>query len=247
MADADGLEPTEPQGPTTEPQRLEPHRLLAASLASVVAAGVTSRFGVAGTLVGAAITPAIVMLTATTVESGIERGRTRDMEALEARRHPWRWALRHPRRLAQWAARLSRQRIVLALSAAVLAFGLALITITVLERAIGRPLSSIGQSGGSRGTTLAPQHRTGLPKPPANPTPEVKPIPTTGGKTVPETATQTETTPTTPAPTTPTPTQTQTQPGAGLGRNTGCGPVHQGAGISVLNAFLGDVQVAQIR
>src|SRR5947208_878726 len=119
-----------------EPSGLEAHTIMAASLGSVIGATVSSRFGLAGTLLGAALAPVFVMLSVQALGPRIERGfrvgrrglgRTESWERIRPR--SWRWALGHPRDFADRITHLRRRQVVKALSAAAVAFLLAIVAI----------------------------------------------------------------------------------------------------------------------
>lgn len=187
-------EPREPEEPETrpedfedEPEKFEPHKMMAASLGSVAAATVMSRFGLAGTLIGAALAPMLVMLSvyalAPRIRRGIKRGRsavTRSFEPVVVRPgHDWRWAFRHPIGLLQRIRGLTRRQFALATAGAAIAFLLSLVAITAFEAVVGKPLSAVGREGGAaRGTTLAPRDEPQRLRVPDAPNEEAKPLPT---------------------------------------------------------------------
>jgi hypothetical protein len=158
------LAPTRPEPEfRDEPTRMEPHSIMAASVGSMVGAMVTSRFGLAGTLLGAALAPVFVMLSTQALGPRIERGFRRGRRGLtmewgaerEAAPRNWRWAASHPGGFLRRLKRLRRRQIGLAIAAAAIAFAVAMVAITAIESIAGRPLNRIGHHGGS-GTTLSP-------------------------------------------------------------------------------------------
>jgi hypothetical protein len=184
-------------------------QILGGGLAAASAAFVASYFGVAGTVLGAA-----VMSVVATVGT-----------ALYAH-----WAQRTANRLTQLAGPLlSRQELErmrrprlpwrrIALGAAA-AFTVGFAVVTVVELAAGRPLSSLLGRNDERGTTLVPRP----PKPSApvpaptrsrSPSPSSTPAPTTTATTTPGAPspslapTETPPAPTSPAPSSPPPTRT---------------------------------------
>lgn len=143
-----------------EPAGLEPHTIMAASLGSVLGAMVSSRFGLAGTMLGAALAPVFVLLSVQALGPQIRRGirRSRGLTPDWSRAEPrnWRWAASHPRDFAGRLTRLRRRQVGLAVAAAAVAFALGMIALTAIESIVGRPLSGIARNGASGGTTLDP-------------------------------------------------------------------------------------------
>jgi hypothetical protein len=134
--------------------------LVGTSIGSALAALVLSRLGIAGTIIGAALTPPIITLTAASLSTRLGR-----VNAVRGR--GWTFSLR----------RLRGRRLNRALLTAALAFAIVAGAITVAEALAGKPISDWGRRGGS-GYTFAggaprrrSSHPTTQPAPAASPRP----------------------------------------------------------------------------
>jgi hypothetical protein len=115
--------------------------LVGSSIGSAVAAVVCSRLGIAGTIIGAALTPAIITLTTASLRPPLGRLRTAPGagSAKERALRGWTFSLR----------RLRGRRLTRALLTAALAFAIVVGAITVAESLAGKPISDWGHRGGS--------------------------------------------------------------------------------------------------
>ena len=142
--------------------------LLATCAASALATLVLSRLGVAGTILGAAVTPLIITLAATAFSS--EANRAREAAGQRARKDG-RPVPKDPRRRRRLTAALATAAAATCILAAALAFTQA-ITDT--------PVSDWGPGGdpGSTSGEHAPAQETPTPTPTETPGPEAQPSPT---------------------------------------------------------------------
>ena len=139
--------------------------LFATCAASALATLVLSRLGVAGTILGAAVTPLIITLTTTALSN--EAGHAREAAGQLARKDGARLAL-DPER---------RRRFTAALATAAAATCVLVAAITVAEALSDEPVSSWGRDGGSGSRSgdgapaqESPTPTAGTPSPSATPT-----------------------------------------------------------------------------
>ena len=184
-------------------------QVIAGALAAVSAAVVASTFGLAGTLLGAAVTSVVATIAGALYTHSLEQAQAR----LRLRRDPRTGALEHevlpqpaPRTIAWgWVA-----------GAAALVFALALGTLTVLEVAVDQPVAGLvghpvpEHAGTTVGTLMQTLADDPPPQRPAPGTPDT--TPTTGVPDTAPTGTATTGAPTRPAPTTPATTPTTAAP-----------------------------------
>lgn len=175
--------------------------LLATCVASALATLVLSRLGVAGTILGAAVTPVIITLTTTAFSKEADRARE---AAGQLARKDGRRRSHDPER---------RRRLTAALATAAVTTGILVAGITFTEAVTDEPISDWGRDGGagSRSGDQAPAHEsatpTGTPRDGSGPAAQPSPTPAASART--PTATPTE-----PAAPTPTPTAPSTSPTA---------------------------------
>src|SRR5919199_4303166 len=153
-------------------------QVLAGALASVSAAVVASTFGLAGTLIGAAVTSVVATIAGALYTHSLERARSR----IRIRRDPRTGALEQEVVPPSDAPRAISWGLVA--GAAALVFALAIGAVTAVELVASKPVASllgraVPEPGGTTlGTVLhelGPQSPTG---PPPEPTPEESPATT---------------------------------------------------------------------
>jgi hypothetical protein len=132
--------------------------LVGTSIGSALATLVLSRLGIAGTIVGAALTPPIITLTAASLSTRLGR-----VHAMRGR--GWTFSLR----------RLRGRRLTRALLTAALAFVIVAVAITVGEALAGKPISDWGRRGGSGYTFAGGAKRPRSSHPTTQPAPPVRP------------------------------------------------------------------------
>jgi hypothetical protein len=115
--------------------------LLATAFGSALAALLLSRLGVAGTIVGAALTPVLITLTSALVSRQISRARDL-IRATPRNGGPALSWLSPP-------AGLTRRQLASALVTAAAAFAISATAITIAEALTGKPVSRWGHRGGS--------------------------------------------------------------------------------------------------
>jgi hypothetical protein len=116
-------------------------QLVATAAGAALAAFLLSRLGVAGTIVGAAITPVIITVTNATLSPHIRYARERAASVVAKPRKP-RWR--------QVVARLPRgRRLARALLTAAAAFAIVAAAITIAEALVGKPVNAWGNGGGT--------------------------------------------------------------------------------------------------
>ena len=162
--------------------------LVATCIASALATVVLSRMGVAGTILGAAVTPLIITLTTTALsnEAGRARGAAEHLTRKDGRR-----LSRDPDR---------RRRLTAALATAAAATGILVAGITFAEAVSDEPVSDWGRDGGSRSRSgdQAPADESPAPTDGSDPAAQPSPTPTATDPT--PTATPSQPTAPTPAP-----------------------------------------------
>jgi hypothetical protein len=160
--------------------------VLATCVASALATLVLSRLGVAGTILGAAVTPLIITLTTTALSN--EAGRAREAAGQLTRKDG--------RRLSRDPDR--RRRLTAALATAAAATGILVAGITFAEAVTDEPVSDWGRDGGSRSRPGDQTPADESPTPTEGPGPAAQPSPTPTATVPTPTATPSE--PTVPAP-----------------------------------------------
>jgi hypothetical protein len=140
FASADGDQ--RPQSVQPTPERfVRWEEVLATCIASAIAALILSRLGVAGTIVGAALTPFIITVGGAVLARELARARQRIGATTSSLRRPaWRrLSLRPPR----------GRRLASALVTAALAFLITVAILSVMEALAGKPIDRWGHRGGS--------------------------------------------------------------------------------------------------
>ena len=164
--------------------------LLATCAASALATLVLSRLGVAGTILGAAVTPLIITLTTTALSNEAARAREAagQRTGKDGRRHSL-----DPER---------RRRLTAALATAAAATGILVAGMAFAEAVTDEPVNDWGRDGGSgsRSADHRPAHESPTPTDGSRPTARPSPTPTA---TPAVTATPAEPTAPTPTPTAP--------------------------------------------
>jgi hypothetical protein len=130
--------------------------LVATAAGAALAAFLLSRLGVAGTIVGATITPVIITVTNATLSPHIRYARERAASVVAKPRESW-WR--------QVVARLPRgRRLARALLTAAAAFAIVAATMTIAEALVGKPVNAWGHGGGAGFTFTGggPTTRTGV-------------------------------------------------------------------------------------
>jgi hypothetical protein len=165
--------------------------LLATCAASALATLVLSRLGVAGTILGAAVTPLIITLTTTALSNEADRAR----EAAGQRTG------KDGRRLTLDPER--RRGLTAALATAAAATGILVAGMAFAGAVTGEPINDSGRDGGSgsRSADHPPAHESPTPTDGSRPTAHPSPTPTATAPT--PTATPAEPTAPTPTPTAP--------------------------------------------
>ena len=166
--------------------------LLATCAASALATLVLSRLGVAGTIIGAAVTPLIITLTTTALSNEADRAREAAGQ-LSGGKDGRRFSL-DPER---------RRRLTAALATAAAATGILVAGMAFAETVTDEPINDWGRDGGSgsRSADHPPAHESPTPSEGSRPTAHPSPTPTATVAT--PTATPAEPTDPTPTPTAP--------------------------------------------
>jgi hypothetical protein len=159
--------------------------LIASAIGSALAALILSRVGIAGTIIGAALTPVIITLTGASLARPLDRVRSRDRFSLK---------------------RVRGRALVRALVTAAAAFAIVAVCITIGEALAGKPVSRWGRHGGS-GYTFGESGGYAQPARPPATNPEPEPPERRGPP-------RTSTAPSRPAPGRKTPGNQQTEPSA---------------------------------
>jgi hypothetical protein len=143
--------------------------LVGSSVGSAMAALICSRLGIAGTIVGAALTPAIITLTTASLRPPLSRVRAAPGvgSAREGALGGWTFSLR----------RLRGRRLKRALLTAAVAFAIVAAAITVAEALAGKPISDWGRRGGSGYTFAGGAQRPRSSHLTTQPAPTVRPRP----------------------------------------------------------------------
>jgi hypothetical protein len=166
--------------------------LLATCAASALATLVLSRLGVAGTILGAAVTPLIITLTTTALSN--EAGRAREAAGQRTGKDGRRRSL-DPEH---------RRRLTAALATAAAATGIVVAGMAFAEAVTDEPINDWGRDGGSgsRSADHPPAHESPTPTDGSRPTAHPSPTPTaTASPTATATPTATPAEPTAPTPT----------------------------------------------
>jgi hypothetical protein len=165
--------------------------LVATCVASALATLVLSRLDVAGTIVGAAVTPIIITLTTTALSN--EAGRAREAAGQLSGKDGRRRSL-DPER---------RRRLTAALATAAAATGILVAGMAFAEAVADEPINDWGRDGGSgsKSADQPPADESPTPTDGSRPTEDPSPTPTATVAT--PTATPTEPTAPTPTPTAP--------------------------------------------
>ena len=165
--------------------------LLATCAASALATLVLSRLGVAGTIVGAAVTPLIITLTTTALSN--EAGRAREAAGQRSGKDGRRRSL-DPER---------RRRLTAALATAAAATGILVAGMAFAEAVTDEPVNDWGRDGGSGSRSADHPPARESPTPTDGSRPAAHPSPTPTATVATPTATPAEPTAPTPTPTAP--------------------------------------------